>query len=112
VLGNDTGIVSAVWSARRVLTIFMGAGSQQRYVTSRELVAEIGTKSRYVTVLLREAGIRPVADPDILPGFRRSLHRRSKVPKDLAVRRETAFPRRRDAPACGAETSVIQNRYV
>lgn len=68
----------------------------EAYVTSRELAAGIGTKSRYVTVLLREAGVRPVADPKILPGYRGSLYRRSEVPRDLAARREAAFPRRKD----------------
>jgi hypothetical protein len=65
------------------------------YVTSRELATGIGTKSRYVTVLLREAGVRPVADPVILPGYRGSLYRRSEVPEDLAAKREAAFPRRK-----------------
>jgi hypothetical protein len=68
------------------------------YVTSRELAAGIGTKSRYVTVLLQQAGVRPVADPKILPGYRGSLYRRSEVPDDLAARREAAFPRRKLDP--------------
>ena len=59
----------------------------------------VGTKSRYVTVLLREAGVRPVADPKSLRGYRGSLYRRSEVPDDLAARRETAFPRRKTASA-------------
>lgn len=58
------------------------------YVTSRELAAGIGTKSRYVTELLREVGIRPAADPEILPGYRGSLYLRSEVPDDLSERRK------------------------
>jgi len=65
------------------------------YVTSRELAAGIGTTSRYVTVLLRQAGVRPVADPESLKGYRGSLYRRGDVPGNLAAQWEAAFPGRK-----------------
>lgn len=65
------------------------------YVTSRELAAAVGTKSRYVTEVLRMAGVDPVADPEILPRYRGSLYRRTDVPDDLRARWEAAYPGRR-----------------
>jgi len=67
--------------------------------STRFTIRLIGTKSRYVTVLLRDIGIRPVADPAILPGYRGSLYLRIEVPCNLAARREAAFPRRKDSRA-------------